>query len=107
MIGALLATPLGIAGETLIKHTINDPVLRAQFEDATFGRVIYETLRNTLAAGAAGALAGYLGTLSTGYVSQIAGQLGNILGKSVTAGTVLTDVALYMLLKKLVTLDAS
>lgn len=101
MIGAALATPLGIAAETLIKHTIDDPVLRAQFEDMTLGRVVYETLRNTLAVGAAGVLAGYLGTLTADFVAQLAGRLGAILGRAITAGITLTEVAVYNLLKRI------
>lgn len=50
-LGAGIASPIGIALETVIKKRIADDVA-IQFEDATVGRYVYETLRNMLAAGA-------------------------------------------------------
>ncbi|EGO56993.1 hypothetical protein NEUTE1DRAFT_123386 [Neurospora tetrasperma FGSC 2508] len=47
VIGAGIATPIGIWVETEIKeHLIEDPMLLAEFEDATLGRYIGETLLN-------------------------------------------------------------
>lgn len=47
VIGAGIATPIGIWIETEIKdHLIEDPMLLAQFEEATLGRYIGETLLN-------------------------------------------------------------
>lgn len=47
VIGAGIATPIGIWIETEIKeHLIEDPMLLAEFEEATLGRYIGETLVN-------------------------------------------------------------
>lgn len=47
IIGAGIATPIGIWIETEIKeHLIDDPMLLAEFEEATLGRYIGETLLN-------------------------------------------------------------
>ncbi|KAK1776295.1 Cyanovirin-N [Copromyces sp. CBS 386.78] len=47
VIGAGIATPIGIWIETEIKdHLIDDPMLLAEFEEATLGRYIGETLLN-------------------------------------------------------------
>ncbi|TFB01703.1 hypothetical protein CCMA1212_006413 [Trichoderma ghanense] len=63
-IGAGITTWLAIVVEAQISGTIQDPHLQAQFEEATIGRYLYETLRNALAAGAAGYLAEFLKVLS-------------------------------------------
>ncbi|KAL9101179.1 MAG: hypothetical protein Q9163_003538 [Psora crenata] len=58
VIGAGLASPIGILAETKIADAlIDDPRVRSDIHEATVGRYIYETLRNMLAAGAAAFLA--------------------------------------------------
>ncbi|ETW87826.1 hypothetical protein HETIRDRAFT_245866, partial [Heterobasidion irregulare TC 32-1] len=47
MIRAGLATPIGILAEmALAGYLVHDPRLKAQFEEATIGRFLYESLRN-------------------------------------------------------------
>ena len=70
-----MTTPIGILVETKIAGTIKDPQLQAQFEEATVGRYILETIRNTLAVGAAGYIAAYLGSLSGKISSQALGEI--------------------------------
>jgi hypothetical protein len=59
-IGAGLSTPLEILVETQIAGIITDPRIRAEFEEATIGRYIYETIRNCVVAGAAAYVAEFL-----------------------------------------------
>ncbi|CAL1703199.1 unnamed protein product [Somion occarium] len=98
-IGAGLMTPLGILVETEVAGYIKDPRLQAQFEEATVGRYLYETLRNTLAAGAAGYFGEWLGhqtgQLTTAAIGQIAGAFG---GK---ASGISGEVVSYAMLKRL------
>lgn len=83
MIGAGIATPLGICVEAVVKKTIKNSALRARFEEATIGRYIYETLRNIFATGGAGHFAKFVEKLKLGSL-----------------GVTATDFAMYALLKK-------
>lgn len=74
-LGAGIATPLGIIAEVEIKKTI-EPDVRIQFEEATVGRYIYETLRNMLAAGAAAKFAGWIEKIGLPYFSRVVSELG-------------------------------
>ena len=99
-IGAGLTTPIAILVETQIAGTIKDPQLQAQFEEATIGRYLYETLRNMLAAGAAAYLASFLsaqaGSLSTRALGDIASKF------SAGATGFSSEFAAYWVLKKYV-----
>lgn len=97
-IGAGLATPLGILVETEIARTIKDPHLKAQFEEAIMGRYFYESLRNVLAAGAAGYLGRILGAqMASEFSSKALSEISKrFIGKG--AGS-LSEVAAYAFLK--------
>jgi len=78
VIGAGLASPLGILAENEIKKAlIDDPHVRSQFEEATVGRYIYETLRNMVAAGAASYLA-------EGFEAALGPQIDAVISRVVT-----------------------
>lgn len=98
-IGAGLSTPIAILVESEIKNTITDPRLKAEFQEATIGRYIYETLRNTIAAGAAGYLAKFLAQQAGTITAE---ALGNIAGQFAKRTTSLSEVGAYALLKKFV-----
>ncbi|KAI0467785.1 hypothetical protein F4859DRAFT_506508 [Xylaria cf. heliscus] len=97
-LGAGLTTPLAILVETQIAGTIKEPQLQAQFEEATIGRYLYETLRNTLAAGAAAYLSSFLaakaGDLTLSALGEIASKF------STNATGFLSELAAYWTLKK-------
>lgn len=91
-------TPLGVLLETKAAGQITDPGLQTQFEEATIGRYLYESLRNTLAAGVAGYFAEWVGhqagLLTSAAIGEIAGKFG---GKSTeTVG----EFVSYAMLKK-------
>ncbi|KAK5997585.1 hypothetical protein PT974_02948 [Cladobotryum mycophilum] len=48
MIGKAIATPIGLIVESAIGGTIDDPRIRGQFEEATFGKILFETIRKVL-----------------------------------------------------------
>lgn len=98
-IGAGITTSLAILVEAQISGTIEDPHLRAQFEEATIGRYLYETLRNALAAGAAGYLAEFLEAVAGQITAETLGQVASMLTSGIT---VLSEVVAYWLLKKYV-----
>ncbi|KAI0445135.1 hypothetical protein F4803DRAFT_509522 [Xylaria telfairii] len=97
-LGAGFTTPLAILVETQIAGRIKDPQLQAQFEEATIGRYIYETLRNMLGAGAAAYLAPFLGNLvgklSASALGEIAAQF------SPGALEFSSEVIAYLVIKK-------
>lgn len=100
MIGAGIATPIGICVETfVVKKTIKNPALRAQFEEATIGRYIYETLRNIFAAGCAGYFAKFIGGLGPGTLAAMDSDITRAFGK---LGVAAADFAVYALLKRYV-----
>ncbi|KAI0308719.1 hypothetical protein OF83DRAFT_1288873 [Amylostereum chailletii] len=90
-LGAGLTTPIGIMAERLIASNITDPMIRARFEEATSGRLLYETLRNTLTAGAAGCIV----VVVSSTFSYIAYWLARAVGKGCV------EMATYYGLKKL------
>ena len=76
-----IATPIGIAAEVEIRKTVAED-LRIEFEDATVGRHIYETLRNMLAAGAAAKFAKWVEKQSPGAFSAASKALDKTLNFS-------------------------
>jgi hypothetical protein len=106
-IGAGITTPVGILVETQIARTITDPVLKGQFEEATIGRFIYETLRNVLAAGAAAMIAKFVGNLSTTSYELATQQLRQaFVSWTPPLADAAADVLSYVFLKKWVSLLA-
>ena len=101
MIGAALTTPIGVLAEHAISTTISDPAIKGQFDELTIGRILYETLRNTLAAGAAGAFGHYLEGVTTSALSASGKELVAALAKygGQAVGTA-TDFTSYAFLKK-------
>lgn len=98
MIGAGIATPIGICVETfVVKTTINKPALRAQFEEATIGRYIYETLRNIFATGCAGYFAKFIERLGLGSLAAMDMDITRAFEK---LGVTAADFAVYALLKR-------
>ena len=106
-IGAGMTTPIAIVVETQIAGKIKDPVLKGQFEEATIGRFIYETLRNVLAAGAAGMIAEFVGGLSTTSYELATQQIKQafVSWTPPLAGAT-ADLVSYVVLKKWVSLLA-
>lgn len=98
MIGAGIATPIGICAETfVVKKTINKPALRARFEEATIGRYIYETLRNIFATGCAGYFAKFIERLELGSLAAMDMDITRAFEK---LGVTAADFAVYALLKR-------
>lgn len=97
-LGAGLTTPLAILVETKIAGTINDPMLQAQFEEATIGRYFYESFRNMLAAGAAAYLASFLSAQATNLTTSALGEISSKLLPSATGFT--SELAAYWMLKR-------
>jgi hypothetical protein len=98
-LGAGLTTALAILVETQIAGTIKDPQLQGQFEEATIGRYLYETLRNMLAAGAAGYVASFLSTQAETLSARGLAEVASMFGKEATE---FCEVAAYWMLKKYV-----
>lgn len=96
MIGAAVTTWLGVLTERMIADKIADPVIRGQFEEATLGRILYETIRNVAAAGAAGVIGEYLMTVTPAAFSAAWKAVGEALGKALGVGG---EVASYAFLK--------
>lgn len=97
-LGTGIATPIGIAAETGIKKKIAQD-LRIQFEDATVGRYIYETLRNMLAAGAAAKFAQWIEKLRpeiTGLVVSLARYGAKEVGSDAVEASVQQYVAAHI-----------
>jgi hypothetical protein len=108
-IGAGIATPIGILAETTLANAlVHDPRLRAQVEEATIGRYLFETLRNMGAALVAGYLGKYLEGLSKAEAAAVEGIIAGLLARlgSKFAGPTV-EVSLYALLKKLVFIPSS
>jgi hypothetical protein len=109
-IGAGLTTFIGILVEAHIAGTITDPALKSQFEEATIGRIIYETLRNVLAAGAAAKIGLFVKNLPATAYGQLAAQRIREAFLSwtppLTAAEVTAEVLSYVFLKKWVSLLA-
>ena len=99
VVGAALATPCGILAEVSIANAyIKDPRVRADIEEATIGRYLYETLRNMVAGAAAGALAAWLGKAITPGIDAAMQGLVNAL---VRRGIVISvNISLYAILRK-------
>ena len=82
-LAAGLSTPLAMLAESHIAKNIEDPRLRAEFEEATVGRAVSEALKNIIGGAAAGEalefVAGWLSTELTTLVKKaievIAGAL--------------------------------
>ncbi|KAF8310744.1 hypothetical protein DL93DRAFT_2061772 [Clavulina sp. PMI_390] len=98
-IGAAATTGLGIFVESKVAAKIEDPQLRAQFAEATVGRYIYETLRNTAAAGAAAYLAEYLVATYAAHPQVLAQVSATFAARGIA---VTTEPSSYALLKKYV-----
>ncbi len=97
VIGAGLATPIGILAEYKISNVlVKNPGLKAKFEEATIGRYIYETLRNMAGAAIAGYLATWLGSLAAAEMDSAVVALLKALGSSMKLPT---DVGVYALFK--------
>lgn len=98
VIGAGLATPIGILAEDKIANIWEkNPRLKAQFEEATIGRYIYETLRNMAAAGLGGYLAEWLGSLAATEMSSAVVSILKALGSKIDT---VADFTVYALMKK-------
>jgi hypothetical protein len=98
VIGAGLATPLGILEETGIADGIDDPRLRGEIEEATIGRYIYRTMRNMLAPRVAGKFAQLV---SAGLGPWINRQLAGLVAWLARNGSkLLAEVSLYTTLKR-------
>jgi hypothetical protein len=84
-IGGGLLTPLGILVEVQLADKIKDPKLRAEFEEATRGRSLFESATNALGAGAAAYLANFLGTQTTNLAARQLGELASkMCGRAMT-----------------------
>jgi uncharacterized membrane protein len=99
IIGAALATPCGIFAEVSIANAfIKDPRVRADIQEATWGRYIYETLRNMVAGWAAGALAAALGkAITPGIDAAMQGLVAALLRRGIVVSV---GVSLYAIFKK-------
>ena len=99
-IGAALSTPLGILAETVLKDTIiADEKIKAGFQKATIGRVVYEILRNTLSIAAAGYLGRYIGSIGTDAIASMSTSLQTVTRIPISSCTAITEMALYNVLK--------
>ncbi|KAI1496536.1 hypothetical protein F5X99DRAFT_400150 [Biscogniauxia marginata] len=98
VIGAGLAAPLGILVETQIAGTIQESQLQTQFEEATIGCYLYETLQKTLAEGAAEYLGRFLGKQTGKVNAKLMGEVASEFGVRVTKAK--SEFAAYWLLKK-------
>jgi hypothetical protein len=100
VIGCGLASPVGILAETSIANAlIDDPRVRGHIQEATVGRYIYETIRNMVAAGAAGFVASSLGEAIGPEIDVLMKGLMASLAK---LGIAITEILLYAILKKYV-----
>jgi hypothetical protein len=94
---ASLSTPIAILLETQIAGFIKDPHMRAQFGAATIGRYLFDTIWNTLEAGATACFGGILGAQAVSFGARV------VVGtawKFVAAMTsILSSGAVYMLKK--------
>jgi hypothetical protein len=102
IIGAALATPCGILAEVSIANAfIKDPRVRADIQEATLGRIIWETLLNMAggaAGGAGGALAGWLGkAITPGIDAVVQGLVAALLRRGIVVSV---KLSLYAILKK-------
>jgi hypothetical protein len=101
MVGAALTTPLGIAVEKMLKDTyIQDPKLRAEFEEVTIGRVLYETLCNTLAAGAISLLAVHINGITKDFVLAAGRQFSQSAVFMIRVGIMISKMSLFGILKR-------
>lgn len=94
-----LTTPIAILVETKIAGTIKDPQLQAQFEEATIGRYLYETLLNVVTLGAAEYLGGYIAAVAGKVTAEMLGEVAERFAERVGA---LSKNAASSLLKKYV-----
>ena len=80
-IGAAITTPIGIIAETILSPTQ---------QTATIERFIFETMRNTIAAGTAGALTAWLTRLAQPAVNRVFSEVnrgfGNHLSNQIING---------------------
>jgi hypothetical protein len=94
-IGAGLATPIGILAESNILQPQYEP---DGYQRATLERYIFESLRNAVTAGAAGALSKWLGTLSEAAMIKAFQEINKSLGGRVPlaveklSGALISDV---------------
>ncbi|KAJ2919823.1 hypothetical protein MD484_g595, partial [Candolleomyces efflorescens] len=105
VIGAGLASSFGVLAEVAIADRfIVDPRVRADIEEATIGRCIFETLRNMVAAAGAGLLAQWLGGVLASKIG-IDATVKALQAALVKYGfTIPLDFALYGALKKVIDL---
>lgn len=83
-LAAGLSTPLAMLAESHIANNIEDPRLRAEFEEATIGMAVSEALKNTIGGAATGEslefvaewLSKDVATLVKKAIEMIAGALG-------------------------------
>ena len=75
-LGAGVATSIGIAAETEIQKKIGDDGLRGEFEEATVGRYIYETLRAMITTGAAKQFSKWIKSIPADKFSKTSETLG-------------------------------
>ena len=78
-IGAALTTPIGIFVETQLS-----PIQQT----ATIERYIFETMRNTIAAGASGALTAWLNRLSQPVINRMFSEVNRGLGGHLSGGII-------------------
>lgn len=98
VIAAFISTPIGILTEVTIAEVwVTNPGLKAQFEEATIGRYIRETLRNMLGAAAGAYLAKWLGSLTP---QEMDSALVAVLKKLGSKIAIPADFGAYVLVKK-------
>ncbi|KAI3608132.1 cnvh-domain-containing protein [Moniliophthora roreri] len=99
VIGAGIATPMGIAVERFIAGKIKDPALRSQFEPATAWRFIYESSRNMFSAGIASLVGRWSGDVCSRHFYRVYKGISASFAKS--AGNATGDIVSYVCLKKI------
>ncbi|KDR79182.1 hypothetical protein GALMADRAFT_277685 [Galerina marginata CBS 339.88] len=80
-IGAGVATSIGIAAEAGIRKKIGDEGLQGEFEDATVGRYIFETLKAMIATGAARQFSKWIKKIPVEEFSKTSETLGKLIQK--------------------------
>ncbi len=83
-----LSTPLAILVESKIAGTIKDPRLQSEFEDATIGRYIFETLRNMIGTGVGKYLGRFLNQQVEKITAEALGAIGSRFAGYATAKAV-------------------
>lgn len=102
-IGGGIVTPIDTIVESAIAGTIKDPVLKGQFEEATVGRFVYETLKEILAPSGPGVVAELGATLTGPVLDTAVAQMKEAL-RGPGVAVAVTDIGSSQLVKKYVLL---